>query len=305
MTNDPAFRLPERERFFCPFLDHFVKYSELSSQDVASHIQEEYLTPLTSKVALEESEGVKKIRDEELQNWRDSRVRNRMGKEDMPEDRTIDENPRPRKRQTAVALSQQEDEEPILPFYSLSDKPIVVHRVTAAYPDIAKKAGIEGTVVLKVLIDTKGNVERVEVLKSHPLLDASAIEAAKQFKFRPGKQRGKTVKVWMSIPFTFKIKDTDRYPDYQDQESMADSAKWFHYLGRDFIYAIILGEKVLIEKGFNLQQAMVVEFHSREHFNLLYQDPGLIKYSLRQPAVLFAGINNKEQWYFITTMRTR
>lgn len=126
--------------------------------------------------------------------------------EDIPEDLTIEE--------TEVDFSEEiedlppppEEEEPIVPFYALSDKPVVIKRVAADYPELAKKAGIEGTVVLKVLVNTKGDVEDVEVLKSHPLLDESAIVAARQFKFKPGKQRDRFVKVWMSIPFTFKLK---------------------------------------------------------------------------------------------------
>ncbi|RMF55365.1 MAG: energy transducer TonB [Calditrichaeota bacterium] len=126
--------------------------------------------------------------------------------EDIPEDLTIEE--------TEVDFTQPidelppppEEEEPIVPFYALSEKPEVIKRVQAEYPELAKKAGIEGTVVLKVLVNTKGDVEKVEVLKSHPLLEEAAIKAAKQFKFKPGKQRDKFVKVWMSIPFTFKLK---------------------------------------------------------------------------------------------------
>ena len=53
---------------------------------------------------------------------------------------------------------------------------------------------------------TKGDVEKVEVVKSHPMLDDAAIAAAKQFKFKPGKQRDRYVKVWMTIPFTFRLK---------------------------------------------------------------------------------------------------
>ena len=61
-------------------------------------------------------------------------------------------------------------------------------------------------VVVKVLIGTKGDVEKVEIVKSHPMLDESAMAAAKLFKFTPGKQRDRVVKVWMTIPFTFKLK---------------------------------------------------------------------------------------------------
>ncbi len=126
--------------------------------------------------------------------------------EDIPEDLTIEETEIDFNEEIEDLPPPPEEEEPIVPFYALSDKPEVIKRVPAAYPELAKKAGIEGTVVLKVLVNTKGDVEDVEVLKSHPLLDESAINAAKQFKFKPGKQRDRFVKVWMSIPFTFKLK---------------------------------------------------------------------------------------------------
>jgi protein TonB len=71
---------------------------------------------------------------------------------------------------------------------------------------LAKKVGAEGLVVLKVLINTKGDVEKVKVIKSNPLLDEAAITAVRQFKFQPGKQRDRYVKVWMSIPFRFRLR---------------------------------------------------------------------------------------------------
>lgn len=97
------------------------------------------------------------------------------------------------------------DENIIVPFYALTEKPVEIKRVDPVYPSLAQKSKIEGTVVVKVLVGINGNVEKVEVLKSHPLLDNAAIEAAKQFKFDPGKQNGKPVKTWISIPFNFKL----------------------------------------------------------------------------------------------------
>jgi protein TonB len=127
--------------------------------------------------------------------------------EDIPEDLTIEEEMFEFDQQTEeLPPPPPEEEEPIVPFYALSDKPVEIKRVNPVYPELAKKAGIEGTVVVKVLVNTKGDVEKVEVLKSHPLLDEAAIDAAKQFKFKPGKQRDKFVKVWVSIPFNFKLK---------------------------------------------------------------------------------------------------
>lgn len=127
--------------------------------------------------------------------------------DEFPEDETIEE--------TNIDFSKPidqapppppEEEEPIVEFYALSEKPVVLKRVEPIYPELARKAGIEGMVVVKVLISTKGDVEKVQVIKSHPMLDDAAVAAAKQFKFKPGKQRDRFVKVWMTIPFTFKLK---------------------------------------------------------------------------------------------------
>jgi protein TonB len=127
--------------------------------------------------------------------------------EDIPDELTIEETEIDFTRPVEEAPPPPpEEEEPIVEFYALSDKPEVIHKVEPTYPDLARKAGIEGMVVVKVLIGTKGDVEKVEVVKSHPMLDDAAMVAAKQFKFKPGKQRDRFVKVWMTIPFTFRLK---------------------------------------------------------------------------------------------------
>lgn len=126
--------------------------------------------------------------------------------EDIPEDLTIEETNIDFSQTISELPPPPPEEEPIVPFAALSEKPEVITRVEPVYPELAKKAGIEGRVVVKVLINTKGDVEKVEVLKSHPMLDDAAIAAAKKFKFKPGKQRDRYVKVWMTIPFTFKLK---------------------------------------------------------------------------------------------------
>lgn len=128
--------------------------------------------------------------------------------EELPEDLTIDEQMFEFDKPTEELPPPppEEEEDPIVPFYALSEKPVEVKRVEPVYPELARKAQIEGTVVVKVLVNTQGDVEKVEILKSHPLLDDAAIAAARQFKFKPGKQRDKYVKVWVSIPFNFKLK---------------------------------------------------------------------------------------------------
>jgi TonB family protein len=74
------------------------------------------------------------------------------------------------------------------------------------YPEVAKRAGIQGRVFVKAFIDEKGNVNRCEVIKGvHPALDSAAVDAVIKTKFTPGIQRGKPVKVQVSIPIIFAL----------------------------------------------------------------------------------------------------
>ncbi len=91
-------------------------------------------------------------------------------------------------------------------FHLASQKPVLIKSVQPVYPELARKAHIEGTVVTEVLIDKKGNIETAKIFKSIPMLDEAALNAVKQFKFKPGKQRDKFVKIWMHVPFSFKLK---------------------------------------------------------------------------------------------------
>jgi protein TonB len=96
--------------------------------------------------------------------------------------------------------------EEVYEFYAVEIKPQLIRRVEPLYPEVARKAGIEGQVFVKALVDTNGHVIRVEVLKStNPVFEQAAVEAAKQFLFKPGYQRDRPVKVWVAIPFKFRL----------------------------------------------------------------------------------------------------
>ena len=75
------------------------------------------------------------------------------------------------------------------------------------YPEFAKEAGIEGRVFVQFIVDEQGNVTNPQVTRGvNKLLDESALEAVREMKFKPGKQRGKAVKVQMSLPVTFRLR---------------------------------------------------------------------------------------------------
>ena len=103
-------------------------------------------------------------------------------------------------------IAPPEDPEEIFEFFAVSEKPVLIKRVAPVYSELAQRANIEGTVTVKVLINTKGIVEKTEILKSIPMLDQAAVDAAMQCQFTPAKQRDKFVKVWMAIPFKFYLR---------------------------------------------------------------------------------------------------
>ncbi len=103
----------------------------------------------------------------------------------------------------------EEDEE--VYFVAVEDLPEPVGGIAAiqravVYPEIAKRAGVEGTVYIEAFVDETGNVTRTSVVKGIGAgCDEAAQAAVLKVKFKPGKQRGKAVKVRMSIPIRFRL----------------------------------------------------------------------------------------------------
>jgi TonB family protein len=71
------------------------------------------------------------------------------------------------------------------------------------YPPIARAAHASGTVVVQVVVDENGNVISAKAISGHPLLQAAAVEAAKQAKFSPTKLMGQPVKVSGVLQYRF------------------------------------------------------------------------------------------------------
>lgn len=75
------------------------------------------------------------------------------------------------------------------------------------YPEIAKKAGVEGRVIVQFVVNEQGRVENPVVVRGIGAgCDEEAIKAVQTAQFTPGRQRGQPVKVKMSLPITFKLK---------------------------------------------------------------------------------------------------
>ncbi|UCG30492.1 MAG: TonB family protein [candidate division WOR-3 bacterium] len=95
----------------------------------------------------------------------------------------------------------------IVPYYKVEVKPQPVVQAKPRYPDLVRRAGIEGQTVVKALVDIDGSIMDVQVLKSsgNQMLDEAALAAARSWRFSPAKQRDKYVRVYVSIPINFKL----------------------------------------------------------------------------------------------------
>jgi protein TonB len=76
------------------------------------------------------------------------------------------------------------------------------------YPEVAKENNIQGKVIVRFCVTSKGGVDKVEILKGvDPELDKEAIRVVKTLPtFKPGKQGGKPVPVWYMVPINFTLK---------------------------------------------------------------------------------------------------
>ena len=81
----------------------------------------------------------------------------------------------------------------------------LIHQVQPTYPPIARTAHIQGTVLLEAEISKEGNVVNLHVISGPPMLQASAIEAVKQWKYRPYLLSGEPVVVDTQITVIFSL----------------------------------------------------------------------------------------------------
>jgi periplasmic protein TonB len=88
-------------------------------------------------------------------------------------------------------------------------EPRKIHDVPPAYPEIARAAHIEGTVILEATIDERGVVTDARVLRSVPLLDNAALTALRQWRYTPTLLNGVPVRVLMTVTFRFSLGDRE------------------------------------------------------------------------------------------------
>lgn len=114
--------------------------------------------------------------------------------------------PKPPTMQGSDTIWKIIDEPPIFP----GGEELLVKHISkhTKYPDAAKANGIQGQVVVKFCISSKGNISGYEIVKSvNPDLDAEALRVIKTLtRFEPARKDGKPVPFWYYLPITFTLK---------------------------------------------------------------------------------------------------
>ena len=83
------------------------------------------------------------------------------------------------------------------------DEGQIIRRVQPLYPPLARTARIQGPVALHALISREGTIEQLQVLSGHPMLNQAALDAVKQWRFRPYILNGQPIEVETEITVNF------------------------------------------------------------------------------------------------------
>jgi TonB family protein len=103
-------------------------------------------------------------------------------------------------------LSTQTSKDTPKDYVPYDQAPEVLNQEQPKYPELALRAGLEGTVWIKMWVDTTGRSLQVYVQKSDAqIFEQAAIDAARQWRFKPAILKGKTIPTWVTVPFRFKI----------------------------------------------------------------------------------------------------
>ena len=98
--------------------------------------------------------------------------------------------------------------------------PDLIRQVRPRYPALAKQARIQGTVILEAVISKRGFVENLRVVKGHPLLIQRALDAVKQWRYKPTVLNGVPVEVITRITVNFNsgLSSDERISIAEDQD---------------------------------------------------------------------------------------
>ncbi len=82
---------------------------------------------------------------------------------------------------------------------------LLIRKVTPNYPQLAKQARIQGSVVLQAEISKEGTIQNLQLISGHPMLAPAAIEAVKQWRYKPYLLNGEPVAVETQVVVNFSL----------------------------------------------------------------------------------------------------
>ena len=115
-----------------------------------------------------------------------------------------DVTPAPTPRTAPAALDSTELPK-IGDYVYVEELPEAITRVPPIYPDKARLARIEGTVMMQAFVGIDGSVHETRVVKSIPALDAAAAACLMRWKFKPALAGKQPVAVWVGVPIRFSL----------------------------------------------------------------------------------------------------
>jgi len=82
---------------------------------------------------------------------------------------------------------------------------LLIKKVQPAYPPLARQARIQGQVLLQAQISKDGSIENLSLISGHPMLAPAAIEAVKQWRYKPYMLNGEPVAVDTQVVVNFTL----------------------------------------------------------------------------------------------------
>jgi protein TonB len=110
----------------------------------------------------------------------------------------------------ALLFGNENDEPGMDEFVPFQMPPMIVKRVEPIYPELARKAGMQGKIVVKALVDREGRVKKVAPIQGHEIFHEAATQAVIQWVFKPALQQNEPVAVWVAIPLNFVLRDAQK-----------------------------------------------------------------------------------------------
>jgi TonB family protein len=104
-----------------------------------------------------------------------------------------------------LAERQSPDDYPLGRYVFIDELPEAIVKVTPSYPDSARVAGVQGTVLVYAHACACGEVMETRIQRSVPMLDSAAADAVRQWIFKPALANGEPVAVWLVVPVRFSL----------------------------------------------------------------------------------------------------